>query len=349
MYKFYNDQINLDFKDVLIVPRDSNIIISRFEVNLVQDFVRDFRYYKRELKCIPIIASNMSSIGTLSMAKELSKYKCLTVLHKYIDYEKLNEMIEQNEIDPTYVFVSCGAINQKEIYNIEKILDTKKIDKLCIDIANGYLDIIISTIKYFRKKYPDILIMTGNVVHQERCNKLSDAGADIVKIGIGGGSCCLTREKTGVGYPQLSCILDCNKDSTCRPLLASDGGCSTPSDICKAFGAGAHFVMLGGMLGGHDECEGEIVEIDGNKKMLIYGMSSETAQNLHNGGMEKYRTSEGRTLHIDYKGSVKNTLDDILGGLRSYGTYIGSDNIAKFNSFTQFIKVNRQLNNPFNN
>jgi len=349
MNKFYSEETKLDFKDVLIVPRDSNIIISRFEVNLVKDFVRDFRYYKRELKCIPIIASNMSSIGTLSMAKELSKYKCLTVLHEYIDYEKLNEMIEQNEIDPTYVFVSCGAINQKEIYNIEKILDTKKIDKLCIDIANGYLDIIISTIKYFRKKYPYILIMAGNVVHQERCNKLSDAGADIVKIGIGGGSCCLTREKTGVGYPQLSCILDCNKDSTCRSLLASDGGCSTPSDICKAFGAGAHFVMLGGMLGGHDECEGEIVEIDGKKKMLLYGMSSETAQNLHNGGMEKYRTSEGRTLHINYKGSVKNTLDDILGGLRSYGTYIGSDNIAKFNSFTQFVKVNRQLNNPFNN
>ena len=345
MDKFYDTERKLDFKDVLIVPKNSEVI-SRNLVDLERNF--KFRYYKKELKCIPIIVSNMSSVGTLSMAKEMCKNKCLTVLHKFIDYDKLNNMIVQNEIDPTYVFMSCG-VNQNDIINTEKILNEKKIDKLCIDIANGYLNKLDETIRHFRNMYPDILIMVGNVVTQERCNQLSEAGADIIKIGIGGGSCCLTREKTGIGYPQLSCVLDCHKEYTCNSLLVSDGGCSNPSDICKAFGAGADFVMLGGMLGGHDECEGEVVEINGKKKMLIYGMSSQTAQNLHNGGMEKYRTSEGRTLHIDYKGSVKDTLNDILGGLRSYGTYIGCDTIKDFEYCTQFIIVNRQLNNPYDN
>jgi GMP reductase len=345
MDKFYDIETKLDFKDVLIVPKNSDVL-SRSLVNLEKNFT--FKYYKKELKCIPIIVSNMSSVGTLSMAKEMSKNKCLTVLHKFIDYDKLSNLIDTVEIDPTYIFISCG-VNESDILNTEKILNEKKIDKLCIDIANGYLDKLVNTIKYFRLKYPDILIMAGNVVTQNRCNELYDSGADIVKIGIGGGSCCLTREKTGIGYPQLSCILDCHKDYECRSLLASDGGCSTPGDICKAFGAGADFVMLGGMLGGHDECEGEMVEIQEKKKMLIYGMSSETAQSLHNGGMENYRTSEGRTIYIDYRGSVKDTLNDILGGLRSYGTYIGCDDIQNFEYCTQFVIVNRQLNNPYDN
>ena len=345
MDKFYDIETKLDFKDVLIVPKNSDVL-SRSLVNLEKNFT--FKYYKKELKCIPIIVSNMSSVGTLSMAKEMSKNKCLTVLHKFIDYDKLSNLIDTVEIDPTYIFISCG-VNESDIINTEKILNEKKIDKLCIDIANGYLDKLVNTIKYFRLKYPDILIMAGNVVTQNRCNELYDSGADIVKIGIGGGSCCLTREKTGIGYPQLSCILDCHKDYECRSLLASDGGCSTPGDICKAFGAGADFVILGGMLGGHNECEGEVVEIQEKKKMLIYGMSSETAQSLHNGGMENYRTSEGRTIYIDYRGSVKDTLNDILGGLRSYGTYIGCDDIQNFEYCTQFVIVNRQLNNPYDN
>jgi GMP reductase len=288
------------------------------------------------------------------MAKEMSKYKCLTVLHKYIDIEEIkkleenekNEEKDENIFD--YTFISCG-INDNDIEKAEKILTETKIDKLCIDIANGYLEKLTEKVKYFREKYPNILIMTGNVVTQQRCIELSEAGADIIKIGIGGGSCCLTREKTGVGYPQLSCILNCNNEYKCESLLVSDGGCSTPADICKAFGAGAHFVMLGGMLTGHDECEGEVINVDGKKKMLIYGMSSETAQNKHNGGMENYRTSEGRSFYINYRGSVKDTLNDILGGLRSYATYIGCHYIRNFEHLTQFIKVNRQLNNPYDN
>ena len=347
MDKFYDNETKLDFKDVLIVPINS-YLNSRSEVNLEVNY--RFRYYKKSLKCVPIIVSNMTSTGTISMAKEMSKYKCITVLHKFINIEDIKKLEDDynNENIFEYTFISCG-INENDILKAEKILKETKIDKLCIDIANGYLQKLTEIVKYFRTKYPNILIMTGNVVTQERCNELSDSGADIVKIGIGGGSCCLTREKTGVGFPQLSCILDCHKNYKCESLLVSDGGCSSPSDICKALGAGANFVMLGGMLTGHDECEGDIIEIDGKKKMLIYGMSSETSQNKHNGGMKDYRTSEGRSFYVDYRLSVKYTLNDILGGIRSYGTYIGCNDIKNFEYNTQFIKVNRQLNNPYDN
>lgn len=342
MNKFYDDEIKLDFKDVLIVPSNTDVY-SRSLVNLERTF--NFKYYKKILKCVPIIVSNMTSTGTITMAKEMSKYKCLTVLHKFNNIETIKNL---NDDVFNYTFISCG-INENDIKYAEKILTETKIDKLCIDVANGYLNKVDNVVKYFRNEYPHILIMVGNVVTQKRCNELYLEGADIIKIGIGGGSCCLTRNKTGVGYPQLSCILDCKKNYENQGYIVSDGGCSSPSDICKAFGAGSDFVMLGGMLGGHDECEGEIVEINEKNKMLIYGMSSETAQNLHNGGMEKYRTSEGRTLYIDYKGSVKDTLNDILGGLRSYGTYIDCNNIKDFEYSTQFIRVNRQLNNPYDN
>jgi len=341
MNKFYDDETKLDFKDVLIVPNNTSVE-SRSLVNLERIF--KFRHYNKSLTCVPIIVSNMTSTGTISMAKEMSKYKCLTVLHKYINIEDIKSL-DESVYD--YTFISCG-INENDIKYSEKILTETKIDKLCIDVANGYLNKVDNVVKYFRNEYPHILIMVGNVVTQERCNELFLAGADIVKIGIGSGSCCLTRNKTGIGYPQLSCILDCTKDYNNLGCILSDGGCSTPADICKAFGSGSDFVMLGGMLGGHDECEGEIVEIDGKKKMLLYGMSSETAQNIYNGGMNKYRTSEGRTLYIDYRGNVKETLNDILGGLRSYGTYIGCNDIKNFEYNTQFIKVNRQLNNPYN-
>jgi GMP reductase len=342
MNKFFDDQIKLDFKDVLIVPINTDVN-SRSLVNLERTF--NFRYYKKKLTCIPIIVSNMTSTGTISMAKEISKYKCLTVLHKFNSIENINKL-EKDVFN--YTFISCG-INENDIKYAEKILTETKIDKLCIDVANGYLNKVNTIIKHFRNNYPHILIMVGNVVTQDRCNELFIDGADIIKIGIGSGSCCLTRNKTGVGYPQLSCILDCTNDNKNLGYIVSDGGCSTPSDICKAFGAGVDFVMLGGMLGGHDECEGEIVEINGKKKMLIYGMSSETAQNKYNGGMENYRTSEGRSFYIDYKGCIKNTLNDILGGLRSYGTYIGCNDIKNFGYNTQFVKVNRQLNNPYDN
>lgn len=342
MYQKYQQKVlqdlKLDFKDVLIVPQNSSID-SRSKVNLMRTFY--FRYYKHALTCIPIIASNMTTVGTLSMQTELSKLGILTVLNKFISIDDTTSKI----ISKDYTFLSCGI---NDYQNIIDAITIYGFDKICIDIANGYLDKLIETIKFFRTTFPHLLIMAGNVATSSRCVELIEAGADIVKIGIGSGSACLTRLKTGVGYPQLSCILDSEQDTHYNGgLIISDGGCSSSSDVCKAFGANADFVMLGGMLAGHNESEGEIIEVKGHKKMLVYGMSSKVAQDKFNGGMNDYRTSEGRCMLIDYRGSVNNTIQDILGGLRSYGTYIGCENIQSFSQNTTFIQVKQQLNNPY--
>lgn len=333
-----SEDIKLDFKDVLIVPRNS-MLKSRNDVSLLRTFT--FKYYPKQLTCIPIIASNMSTVGTISMANELAKDQILTVLHKYIPKEDLSKASKE------YTFISCG-ISDKEVEYTKHCILEYGFDKICIDVANGYLDSLIQTIRLFRSEFPHILIMAGNVATPSRSIELIEAGADIVKNGIGSGSACLTRLKTGIGYPQLSCILE---SSPCVNLIGghivSDGGCSSPSDLCKAFGAGADFVMLGGMLGGHFESEGDIMDVNGKKKMLMYGMSSKTAQEKFNGGMNDYRSSEGRSFLLDYRGKVKDTIQDILGGLRSCGTYVGAYSLEEFEQNIRFIRVNTQLNNPF--
>jgi GMP reductase len=330
----------LDFKDVLILPRKSlNIKLeSRNDVSLLRTF--RFKYYPKTLTCVPIIASNMSSVGTISMAEKLGELKCLTVLHKYVSCENL-----ATDINKEYTFLSCGVNDFKDC---SLKMSLYGFDKVCVDIANGYLEKIIEVIRWFRENHPQCLIMAGNIVTPERCRELIQAGADIVKVGIGSGSACLTRLKTGVGYPQLSCVLECEEATHQEGgLIISDGGCSTPADICKAFGANADFVMLGGMLGGHLESEGEIIEVKGQQKVLMYGMSSKTAQEKFSGKMNEYRSSEGRSFLLDYRGTVTNTMNDIMGGLRSYGTYIGTNQIADFAENTQFIRVSQQLNNPY--
>lgn len=328
--------IKLDFKDVLILPKNS-AIDSRNHVSLLRTFT--FKYYPKTLTCVPIIASNMSSVGTISMSEKLSELQCLTVLHKYVSCENLMN------VNKDYTFMSCGVNDYKDC---SLKMSLYGFDKVCIDIANGYLDKMLEVIRWFRENHPSCLIMAGNVVTPERCQEMIHAGADIVKVGIGSGSACLTRLKTGVGYPQLSCVLECEKlTHDCGGLIISDGGCSCPADLCKAFGANADFVMLGGMLGGHLESEGEIIEVKGQKKVLMYGMSSKTAQEKFSGKMNEYRSSEGRSFLLDYRGTVIDTMRDIMGGLRSYGTYIGCKEISDFSENTQFIRVSQQLNNPY--
>jgi GMP reductase len=333
-----SEDIKFDFKDVLIVPCNSSLN-SRNDVSLLRTF--NFKYYPHELTCIPIIASNMSTVGTVSMANELAKYNILTVLHKYV------LETEYTHVSKKFTFISCG-INEKDIEYARRCITVYGFDKVCIDVANGYMDRALDVIKILRGEFPEILILAGNVATQERSVEFINAGADITKNGIGSGSACLTRLKAGIGYPQLSCILDSQEPvHKAGGFMVSDGGCSSPSDLCKAFGAGADFVMLGGMLGGHLESEGDIIEVNGHKKMLMYGMSSKTAQDKFNGGMNEYRSSEGRSFLIDYRGSVKDTINDILGGLRSCGTYIGCNRIQDFSDSVHFIRVTQQLNNPY--
>jgi GMP reductase len=333
-----SEDIKLDFKDVLIVPCNSSLK-SRSDVSLLRTF--KFKYYPHELTCIPIIASNMSTVGTVSMANELAKSQILTVLHKYVPEE------DYVNVSKKFTFISCG-ISNKDLDYARRCITFHGFDKVCIDVANGYMEKALEIIQILRGEFPQILIMAGNVATPERSVEYINAGADITKNGIGSGSACLTRLKAGVGYPQLSCILDSQEHiHQVGGFMVSDGGCSSPADLCKAFGAGADFVMLGGMLGGHLESEGDIIEVNGHKKMLMYGMSSKTAQDKFNGGMNEYRSSEGRSFLLDYRGNVKETMNDILGGLRSCGTYIGCDRIEDFYESIRFIRVTQQLNNPY--
>ena len=167
------------------------------------------------------------------------------------------------------------------------------------------------------------MIIAGNVVTCRNDRTILLAGADIIKVGIGPGSVCTTRKQTGVGFPQLSAVLECaDAAHGIGGHIISDGGCTVPGDFSKAFGAGADFVMAGGYFAGHTESGGDLIEEDGKKFKLFYGMSSDTAMNKHSGGVANYRSSEGKTVKIPYKGSVKDTLLDLLGGIRSTLTYV---------------------------
>ncbi|KHJ89543.1 putative GMP reductase [Oesophagostomum dentatum] len=168
-------------------------------------------------------------------------------------------------------------------------------------------------------------IMAGNVVTGEMVEELLLTGADIVKVGIGPGSVCTTRKKAGVGYPQLSATMECaDAAHGLNGHVISDGGCTNPGDVAKAFGGGADFVMIGGLFAGHDQSGGEIIEKDGRKYKLFYGMSSDTAMKKHQGSVAEYRSSEGKTITIPYRGDVNGTVQDILGGIRSACTYTGA-------------------------
>merc|ERR1712084_24303 len=199
-----------------------------------------------------------------------------------------------------------------------------------------------------RARWSDITIMAGNVVTQEMTEELILSGADIVKVGIGPGSVCTTRKQTGVGYPQLSSVIECaDAAHGLGGCIVSDGGCTCPGDVAKAFGGGADFVMLGGMLAGHDECAGEMIQEGGEYFKVFYGMSSDTAMKKHAGGVAEYRSSEGKTVKVAFRGPLDETIRDILGGMRSACTYVGAAELRELPKRTTFIRVTQQLNNVF--
>merc|ERR1711953_1270532 len=221
---------------------------------------------------------------------------------------------------------------------------------ICVDVANGYSEAFVNFIRETRSKFPSHTILAGNVVTQEMTEQLIMQGADIVKVGIGPGSVCTTRRQTGVGYPQLSAVIECaDAAHGLGGRIISDGGCACPGDVSKAFGAGADFVMAGGMFAGHDQSGGDVVEENGKKFKLFYGMSSSTAMDKHSGGVANYRASEGKTVKIPYRGDLNNTIRDILGGLRSTCTYVGAGKLKELSKRTTFIRVTQQLNTIFGN
>lgn len=338
--------LKLGFKDVMFRPKRSTLK-SRSEVSLEQNF--KFLHSTSTWTGIPIMGANMDTVGTFEMAQVLAKEKLFTAIHKHYTLEEWNRFLQNATPDfYDYIAVSTGT-GKEDFEKIEKIIAANPSLKfICIDVANGYSEHFVQFLKKTRKQYPDKIIIAGNVVTGEMTEELLLAGADIVKVGIGPGSVCTTRVKTGVGYPQLSAIIECaDAAHGLGGHIISDGGCTTPGDVAKAFGAGADFVMLGGMLAGHTESGGELIEVKGEKFKQFYGMSSKTAMDKHAGGVAEYRASEGKTVQVPFKGDVIYTVLDILGGIRSTCTYVGASRLKELTKRTTFIRVSEQENQVF--
>lgn len=361
----------LDYRDVLIRPKRSRLT-SRSEVELKREF--KFPHAKHVWQGVPIIAANMDKVGTFEMAAALSGHGMMTALHKfytpdeYLTYFRHFPNHNSGLEALNSVFFSFG-ITDFDLEKLDTVIgqdydgtnDAQKF--ICLDVANGYSEPFAEKVQSVREKYPNCVIMAGNVVTGEMTEELILSGADIVKVGIGPGSVCTTRNITGVGYPQLSAVIECaDAAHGLKGLVCADGGCTVPGDIAKAFAAGADFVMLGGMLAGHKENAGDIITrrfktnevneqgnpvIEEKSFVEFYGMSSDRAMDLHYDGVAPYRASEGKRVELPYKGPVENTVLEILGGLRSTCTYVGAKSLRELSKRTTFVIVNRQLNEVF--
>jgi GMP reductase len=290
------------------------------------------------------MAANMDGVGTFQMANTLSSLGLFTCITKHNNAEDWSRFFES---DTNLTAISIGT-NLEEYSKSKKIIDSNNLKWICIDIANGYSEHFVDFVRTVRKDYPNINIIAGNVVTADMTQELILAGADVVKVGIGPGSVCTTRIQTGVGYPQLSAVIECaDAAHGLGGHVIADGGCVCAGDVAKAFAAGADFVMLGGMFAGHDEGGGNIVTRGTNKYVQFYGMSSDTAMNKHNGGVADYRSSEGRTVEVTYKGKVEDTVKDILGGVRSTCTYVGAPTLKQLSKCTTFVRCTQQFNPVF--
>ena len=364
------NEILLDYSDVLIRPKRSTLT-SRKDVDLERKY--KFRHYNDQLpiedydyRGVPIMAANMDGVGTFEMADTLAKQGIFTCLVKTYSREELIKFFDGDGLDRTdFVAMSIGTSNadyDKFVQVYTRVGENLKY--LCIDVANGYSEGFVTHVREIRKRHPHIVIIAGNVVTADQTQELILNGADIVKVGIGPGSVCTTRIQTGVGYPQLSAVIECaDAAHGLGGHIIADGGCTCPGDVAKAFAAGADFVMLGGMLAGHDEGGGEVINrafktgevhydtgeevVEAKRFVQFYGMSSDAANTKHFGGLKDYRASEGREVLVPYRGAVENTIQTILGGVRSTCTYVGAPTLKQLSKCTTFVRVNNQFNRTY--
>lgn len=337
------EQEYLDFDNVLIKPKRSTLN-SRSEVQLIREMVTCNS--KQTIAGVPIIAANMDSVGTFDMAKALAEQQMFTAMHKFYSLEEWIAFANEAPEALPYVFVTIGS-HDREIEKLCQIFEAiPQLNHICVDIANGYSAHFLNQVKKIRALFPHKVLMAGNVVTREITEELILSGVDIVKVGIGPGSVCTTRKMTGVGVPQLSAIIECaDAAHGLGGLVCGDGGCTQVGDIAKAFGAGADFVMLGGMLSAHKECNGDVhYDEQGNAYVTFYGMSSTKAMTRHYGQKNAYRASEGKEVRLPYRGEVAGTVQEILGGLRSTCTYVGAGKLKHLPKRTTFIKVSCQIN-----
>lgn len=338
--------LKIGFKDVLIRPKRSTLK-SRSLVDLNRTYT--FLHSRREWTGVPVIAANMDTVGTFEIAEVLAGHDMICAVHKHYSPEEWFGFIERHDTSICERIMVSTGVSNADFDKLKQILERlPQLHFICIDVANGYAESFVEFVIRVRQAYADKTIVAGNVVTGEMVEELLLSGADIVKVGIGPGSVCTTRIKTGVGYPQLSAVIECaDAAHGLGGRIISDGGCTCAGDIAKAFGGGADFVMLGGMLAGHDESGGEIVEREGKQFRLYYGMSSSTAMERHAGGVADYRASEGKTVEVPYRGPLEPTVLDILGGLRSTCTYVGASALKELTKRTTFIRVMEQENREF--
>lgn len=328
----------LDFKDVLILPKRSTLT-SRSEVSLEKQYTFVNSGYK--YNGVPLMAANMDGVGEIAMASKLATMKISTCLTKHI----APEVLATHHLHwGTYGIYSLGITNS-DLEKFERAVNLFPINQVCIDVANGYTQKFVDFIRKFRDDHPAIAIYAGNVCTPEMTEELLLSGVDVVKVGIGPSRVCKTREITGVGYPQLSAVIECaDAAHGLGGHIISDGGVTCPGDLGKAFGAGADFVMIGSAFAGHDEGGGE-QDSEGN--IIFYGMSSDTAMMKHSGKVADYRASEGRTVKIKYRGPIENTIKEYLGGLRSTCTYVGARSLKELPKRTTFIRVNQTIDDSY--
>ena len=364
------DEVKLDYSDVLIRPKRSTLG-SRKQVRMDRRF--EFRHYNIPIKDdyhyegIPIMASNMDGVGTFEMADTLGEKSIFTCLVKTYSVAELVGYFDEQDAPAwrkEHVAMSIGVKEEDEqkFRNVyEQVGD--KLKYVCIDVANGYSQRFIEYVRDFRQNYPNLVIIAGNVVTADQTQELILNGADIVKVGIGPGSVCTTRIQTGVGYPQLSAVIECaDAAHGLGGHIIADGGCTCPGDVAKAFAGGADFVMLGGMLAGHDQGGGEVItkkfmtnemstgttrKIEEKKFVQFYGMSSDAANTKHFGGLKDYRSSEGREVLVPYRGDVAATVQDLLGGIRSTCTYAGAQRLKHLMRCTTFVRCTQQFNGVY--
>lgn len=344
--------IKLDFNDVLIRPKRSTLQ-SRSQVSLERTFVmrhaKNLDGSSKLLTCVPIVVANMDTTGTFNMASALAPYKVLTAIHKHYTKEEWIAFDKGASDDVMkHIFISMGTSDADFTKVVEIITICSRIEMICVDVANGYTQAFIDSVRRIRGYFTDKIILAGNVVTGEMTEELILSGADIVKVGIGPGSVCETRVVAGVGYPQLSAAIECaDAAHGLGGQIVSDGGCTVPGDFAKALGAGADFVMAGGIFAGHDESGGDIVERAGKKYKLFYGMSSKMAMMKYSGSMADYRASEGKAVEVEYRGAVSTTIGQILGGIRSACTYVGASALKELSKRTTFVRVSQTVNKVF--